>query len=79
MFKTSLYRTAAYVCRDEGVSVTDDNQMCEHIKIPVRLVECSKENIKITQQTDLLFAEAILKARAAEQLKKLAPDTEDKS
>ena len=79
VFKTSLYRTAAYVCRDEGVSVTDDNQMCEHIKIPVRLVECSKENIKITQQTDLLFAEAILKARAAEQLKKLAPDTEDKS
>ena len=79
VFKTSLYRTAAYVCRDEGVSVTDDNQMCEHIKVPVRLVECSKENIKITQPTDLLFAEAILKARSAERLKKLAPDTEDKS
>lgn len=79
VFKTTLYRTAAYVCRDEGVEVTDDNQMCEHIKVPVRLVECSKENIKITQPTDLLFAEAVLKARAEAKMRELAPETEERT
>lgn len=58
-----LYRTAAYVCRDEGFKATDDNQMAEHIRVPVKMVATSRENIKITEPDDLLFAHAVLEAR----------------
>lgn len=71
VFGISLYRTAAYVCRDEGFKATDDNQMAEHIRVPVKMVPCSRENIKITEPGDLLFAYAILEAR-----KRMNPDDE---
>ena len=72
VFSTAIYRTAAYVCRDEGVEATDDNSMAEHIRIPVKMVACSRENIKITETTDLTFAEAILSLR-----EKKAAESED--
>lgn len=65
VFALPIYRTAAYVCRDEGVKATDDNSMVEHIKMPVKMVLCSRENIKITAPSDLLFAKAILDTRKA--------------
>ena len=43
---------------------TDDASLLEHLRIPVKLVEGSRENIKITEPCDIFFAEAILKARA---------------
>jgi len=63
VFALSLYRAAAYVCRDEGIVATDDNAMAEHIKVPVKMIACHRENIKITTPTDLLFAKAVLDAR----------------
>lgn len=63
VFGLNLYRAAAYVCRDEEFKATDDNQMAEHIRVPVKMVSCSRENIKITEPGDLLFAYAILEAR----------------
>lgn len=74
VFKTNLYRAAAYVCRDEGVVVTDDNQMCEHIRVPVKLVECSKENVKITHPSDLIYAQAVLKQRGLEKAHAMADE-----
>lgn len=59
----NLYRAAAYVARDEEFTATDDNQMLEHIRVPVKMVACSRENIKITEPSDILFATAILEAR----------------
>ena len=67
IFALPLYRAAAYVCRDEGIEATDDNAMAEHIKVPVKMVACSRENIKITDPVDLIFAKAILDARKATQ------------
>lgn len=67
VFALSLYRAAAYVCRDEGIEATDDNAMAEHIKVPVKMIACSRENIKITEPVDLIFAKAILDARKASQ------------
>jgi 2-C-methyl-D-erythritol 4-phosphate cytidylyltransferase len=64
VFKTNAFRAAAYIARDEGVEGTDDASLLEHIRIPVKLVEGSKENIKITDPIDILFAEAILNSRA---------------
>ncbi len=63
VFSISIYRTAAYVCRDEGFKATDDNQMAEHIRVPVKMVATSRENIKITEPGDLIYARAILEAR----------------
>ena len=63
VFALNLYRAAAYVARDEGLTVSDDNQMLEHIRVPVKMVACNRENIKITEPADVIFATAILEAR----------------
>ena len=80
VFSTTLYRTAAYVCRDEGVEATDDNSMAEYIRVPVKMVACSKENIKITEPSDIVYATAVLAMRkkAAEAVK-AAAQSEGKS
>ena len=64
VFKTNAFRAATYVARDEKIEGTDDASLLEHLRIPVKLVEGSRENIKITEPCDIYFAEAILKARA---------------
>lgn len=63
VFKTNLYRAAAYVALQKGVEGTDDNKLVEAIGYPVKLVDCGKENIKITTPLDLYLAEAILRYR----------------
>lgn len=63
VFAINLYRTAAYVCRDDEVEATDDNSMAEYIRVPVKMVACSRENIKITEPSDVAFATAILEMR----------------
>ena len=64
VFKTNAFRAAAYVARDEKLEGTDDASLLEHLRIPVKLIEGSRENIKITEPCDIYFAEAILKARS---------------
>lgn len=64
VFKVNAFRAATYVARDEKFEGTDDASLLEHIKIPVKLIEGSRENIKVTEPMDIYFAEAILKARA---------------
>lgn len=64
VFKVNAFRAATYIARDESFEGTDDASLLEHIKIPVRLVEGSRENIKVTDPMDIYFAEAILRARA---------------
>ncbi|NLW73733.1 MAG: 2-C-methyl-D-erythritol 4-phosphate cytidylyltransferase [Clostridiales bacterium] len=63
VFYSSLYRAAAYSAREDGFSATDDSQLVERIQNPVRLVDCGRENIKITTPEDIILAEAILIAR----------------
>lgn len=60
VFKTKLYRAAAYTALKKGFDGTDDNMLVENIKHPIRLVECGAQNIKITTQTDMIFAEALI-------------------
>ncbi|MEE9463779.1 MAG: 2-C-methyl-D-erythritol 4-phosphate cytidylyltransferase, partial [Bacteroidales bacterium] len=40
-------------------SFTDDASVVESVGYPVKLVEGNPENIKITTQEDLVFAEAV--------------------
>ena len=63
VFKTNLYRSAAYTAFKKGFEATDDNSLVENIKYPIRLVECGAQNIKITTREDLCLAEAILQDR----------------
>ena len=42
---------------------TDDNSLVERIQNPVKLVECGRQNIKITTPDDIQLAEQILAER----------------
>ena len=64
VFKTTLYRAAAYVALKEEYEGTDDNSLVEFIGHPIKLVECGAQNIKITTKEDIAVAEGILKHRA---------------
>ncbi len=63
VFTMNAYRAAAYIARDEKIEATDDCMLLEHLEIPVKLIEGSRENIKITEPCDIIYAEAILKSR----------------
>lgn len=66
VFKTNLYRAAAYTALEKGFTATDDNSLVEEIGHPVRLVECGALNIKITTKEDLAVAEGVLRHRERE-------------
>ena len=63
VFKTKLYRAAAYTAFKKDFEGTDDNSLVEYVKHPIRLVECGAQNIKITMREDLCVAEAVLRER----------------
>jgi 2-C-methyl-D-erythritol 4-phosphate cytidylyltransferase len=65
-FSLPLYRAAAYHAKEEGYTATDDAALVSAIGRPVKLVDCGKDNIKITTPSDLYLARAIL-ARREEQ------------
>lgn len=65
-FYKPLYLACAHAALREDWAVTDDASLLEHYHYPVKIVECSRENIKVTTPSDLYTAEAILKKRAAE-------------
>ena len=63
VFKTKLYRAAAYTALKKGFAATDDNSLVENVGHPVRLVECGAQNIKITTRDDLAVADGVLAER----------------
>ncbi len=63
VFKTKLYRAAAYTALKKDYEATDDNMLVEFVKHPIRLVECGAGNIKITTVDDMIVAKAVLEER----------------
>ena len=63
VFHYALYHAALSRAERDGITVTDDNALIEHLGYRVKLVECGKENIKITTPEDPRLAEAILAMR----------------
>ncbi len=63
VFERDLYLSAIDNAVENALSVTDDCSMVEAIGKPVCVVLGSGENIKLTTQTDLVFAKAILENR----------------
>jgi 2-C-methyl-D-erythritol 4-phosphate cytidylyltransferase len=60
VFKVNLYSAAAYTAKKDGFTVTDDSSLCERLGVPVELVDCGDENIKLTTPGDVAIAEAML-------------------
>ena len=53
---------------DAGVYITDDTMVAKmYADVDAKLVESSYDNIKITTETDMMIAEAILKKRSKEE------------
>jgi 2-C-methyl-D-erythritol 4-phosphate cytidylyltransferase len=64
-FFTDFIRRAHEGAKREGIQGTDDAALVERLGISVEVVRGSEENIKVTTAADLIFAEAVLAARAA--------------
>jgi 2-C-methyl-D-erythritol 4-phosphate cytidylyltransferase len=62
-FAVEQLRQAHALARREGWSVTDDASLFERLGWPVKVLESSPANIKITTPFDITIAEAVLAAR----------------
>jgi 2-C-methyl-D-erythritol 4-phosphate cytidylyltransferase len=62
-FERELICKAHRKAFDEGFAGTDDASLVERLGVPVSVIMGSYDNIKITTQEDLLFAEALLQRR----------------
>lgn len=60
-FRVEVIRKALTAVREKGLLVTDDTAACELIGQPVRLVECTKPNPKVTVPADLHYIELLLR------------------
>jgi 2-C-methyl-D-erythritol 4-phosphate cytidylyltransferase len=64
VFETSLLKRAyANIANVDKASVTDDSFLVEALGHKVAIVESDSSNVKITRQSDIAVAEAILKSR----------------
>jgi len=65
VFLSDLIKAALTKAKNESVNVTDDCGAVELLGFPVRTTTGSSNNIKLTTNEDLVFAEAILSKRSA--------------
>ena len=63
VFKRNVYRAAIAVADDENFFGTDDASLVEHIGYKVKLVECGRDNIKVTTPDDIERAAQIIQSR----------------
>ena len=63
IFEKNLYQLSVENAKANGIVVTDDCMLVEAYGRKVKLVESSRENIKITVREDITIAEGILKQR----------------
>ncbi len=61
IFEKVLYERAWQHATSQGLDVTDDCQLIEALGQPVKLVEASYTNIKVTTPEDVPFAEELLR------------------
>lgn len=63
IFKREIYELALKKADADGLVVTDDNSLVENLGCNIRLVECGRNNIKITTPDDIPIALAIIKSK----------------
>jgi 2-C-methyl-D-erythritol 4-phosphate cytidylyltransferase len=62
-FWTETLLEAYKKAHEDNFIGTDESSLAERLGVDVKIIEGSYENIKITTPVDMLFAEAVLKAR----------------
>lgn len=65
VMRPPLLKAGFELVNRDGLEVTDDVSIVEHLKHPVFITEGSYTNIKVTTPDDLLLAERILNMNAA--------------
>lgn len=73
VIKPDLLKKGFELVNREGLEVTDDVSIVEHLKHPVYITEGSYTNIKVTTPDDLLLAERILKPVSPKPSSNLSP------
>lgn len=63
VFKHEIYALALKKAEADHLAVTDDNSLVENLGASIKLVECGRNNLKITTPDDIPVALAILKSR----------------
>lgn len=66
VIKPELLKKGFELVNSEGLEVTDDVSIVEHLKHPVYITQGSYTNIKVTTPDDLVFAEWILNSASEE-------------
>ncbi len=66
IFDKEIYSVAVAKALQDGIVATDDCMLVENAKFKVKLVDCGKENIKITHKSDIILAEHIIRNRSEE-------------
>lgn len=62
IFSANLYRAALETVKGAEL-LTDDNQLIERLPYPIKVVDCGRDNLKITEPRDIRLAEFILSER----------------
>ncbi|MCG7343326.1 2-C-methyl-D-erythritol 4-phosphate cytidylyltransferase [Sporosarcina sp. ACRSL] len=65
-FRYELLKEASEKAEAEGFLGTDESMIVERLGHPVRVVESTYDNVKMTTKEDLLFGEVLLKQRQQE-------------
>ncbi|RDX82049.1 2-C-methyl-D-erythritol 4-phosphate cytidylyltransferase, chloroplastic, partial [Mucuna pruriens] len=68
IIKPELLRKGFELVNREGLEVTDDVSIVEHLRYPVYITEGSYTNIKVTTPDDMLLAERILNINSGENI-----------
>ena len=63
VFKREIYELSLKKAEADKLTVTDDNSLVENLGCSIKLVECGRNNIKITTPDDIPLALAIIKAQ----------------
>jgi len=72
VFRYSVLLQALQHCAAQGVLVTDEASAIEALGLPVKLVQGSSDNIKLTWPEDLALLEALLQASQAPEQPELS-------
>ncbi len=67
VFHVALYNAAIHKALQDDFRATDDNALIEHLGYQVKIVECGRDNIKITTPEDIALAKAIFNVREKKQ------------
>lgn len=70
-FEADVYRVAAYMAKRDGAVVTDDCMLCERLGFKVKMVECGRNNIKLTSPEDLALCEALILSQSKDEIENI--------